>query len=1139
MTAYEQSLDPYFDAAMDEELANRRKIQPLQKIFDILNIGNYVSANVADELVNAILYSQGKGGDAWKPGDLLAAVVGGITGREKKTYENVLRDTLKWGTEKIFPNAPEGKRRGQWDYADFVGLIADVVLDPLTWVTFGGSAKGAQVAADAFADDAVRLLGKQLAQNPEQLAKLSRSKWTNELITAAANADNPSRAFQKIMKQNDDLGRLFSMTYQEARQRALSRTASQLPGLGEEIISRGVGQTADVSSLAQRTAQGAYEHAGERFKLRFLGNELGVGEATKFAQTRAQTWETFTNALKQRPGVASVRNAIWSVFNRGKIGELKRAIGIRNPYQEYLRKLEREQGEIASAHVSMKLLNEAYDPISKLSDDELSAVRTLMSEQEDIATAAFRAEPSVVVPAGAKRAEAKELTKQANAAVVMNAEAKSAAATRLYEPQVVEAANKLKSTLEGWQARASEMATDIGESELKTYEWYLPEIFRMRGGGTGSGNARAVREFTFNEQIDKEARLLKFVFGIDDDTARLVVQNNVSGFGTDLRELLAAKALQQGKLESRYNMIKTFREFGLNLDDVAATPNGAKVATDIRMGGRDIQQLGLKAIDHPAFKTVIGGREVNNYLFDYDVADTLQRALEVTGSQRTQIGKMFHSYMNWWKGMVLLNSGYTMRNFYSNTMTQFMRHGTRAFNPKEVQQSIAAVAYIMKQSNPKNLGKVLDSFGKTESWLNSMLNTRIGPRRTLRELAEEAHRRGAISEQLFAFDAEDIAEKVVGKGGQPVRTAARKVNTMVENIPRFQSFLIDYVDNVGEEAAEDGVLTWAARQARQWFIDYGDLTPFEQKYMKNIIPFYTWMRKNLANQVNGIALYPELYGLVPKIERAVSYEDPDYNPELIPDWMRNEAMFPVAESEPGRYRLFRPDFAYQDLNLLPMLWSEDRLLPYFSFDEVKNELINATAPWIRNIAGRMTTENGYNYFYREDLGETGDAPYLMRLFASNPGTLALIDGGMKMIGVENGSGMTLDENGKLQIDAQLAQTLEDFLPVLRQAEMLLMLPTATIPGFEQAIESTLHAYDDYDSTQPAQRAERWLQILSYFLGIKLKDVDLEKEKQRLGYDIYYRAVDQYNEDRAQNPSTQLRKEESRNRTLQSIRRLGG
>ncbi|HUT87708.1 MAG TPA: hypothetical protein VMX15_06460, partial [Candidatus Heimdallarchaeota archaeon] len=821
MTDYERELDPIYDVEMQEELRKRRRLQPLQKIFDILQIGQYVSANVADEIANAILYSRDPSrGNPWEPGDILQAVIDGITGQRKGSYENVLRDTLQVGTQKILPNAPEGTWRANVDYADLLGFIGDVALDPLTYVSFGGSSKGARIAADAFADDAVRLLGKQLAQNPEQLAKITRGKWTQEALQAATGADDVTKAFRQIMRQNDDLGRLFSQTYAEAQKRALNRTAAQLPGLAEDIVGRGAGTRGGIDDILRKAGEGAYEHAGERFKLRVLGKEVGIGEATQLADWRRRSWETFTGFLKQQPGVVNVRNAIWGAMNRGIVGEVKRVMGIRNPYQKYLRSLEREAGEFAVTDASVKLLDEGVTPIFKLSEPEQVAVRDLLASRETAAKAALVAGDARTVAA--------------------------AASPIVVDPKIAASADQLRSVIDSWQQRANEIAQELGESPLTYYQEYIPEVFRFR---SGSAIQRMGREYTFSEQMTKESNLMQFVFGVDKDTADMVVKNNLSGFSTDLRELMAAKALQQAKIENRYRMVQTFKEFGIDMNDFPAhmksqiqVGGNQVLETPLKMGGRDITQLGLRNIDHPALQ---------NYLFDYDVAEIFDRALKVTSTDRTQIGKMFSAYMSWWKGMVLLNSGYTLRNFYSNTMTQFLRHGPRAFNPKEIEKSIAATLHIMKKTDPKNLGRALESIGKNESWLESMLNTRIGPRLTLRDLSEQGYQRGVISENVFGFDAKDIVEKVSGKTKQPIRLVARKVNTFVENIPRFQSFLIDYVDNVGAEAAEESVLKWSAQQARQWFLDYGDLTQFEQKVMKKVIPFYCFDTETEVLTVNG------------------------------------------------------------------------------------------------------------------------------------------------------------------------------------------------------------------------------------------------------------------------------------------------
>ena len=64
-------------------------------------------------------------------------------------------------------------------------------------------------------------------------------------------------------------------------------------------------------------------------------------------------------------------------------------------------------------------------------------------------------------------------------------------------------------------------------------------------------------------------------------------------------------------------------------------------------------------------------------------------------------------------------------------------------------------------------------------------------------------------------------------------------------------------------------------------------------------------------------------------------------------------------------------------------------------------------------------------------------------------------------------------------------------------------------------------------------------MLSYYLGIKNADVDLAREKERLGRDIYYQSVEALSAQRRQQPGSEVRRGESARRRNESIRRLGG
>lgn len=1097
LTDYERQLQPIFQEELQQETSERKWMRPLQWIMDRLQTGQYISANIATAIIQS---AQGVTPEARQT--LLEAIRTGITGEVKGSYVDVLRDTLGVGTSKIFKNAREGSRIGQVDWADVLGFAADIILDPTTYMAFGGATKGASKAAGEFADDTVRLYLRQLAQNPEEIVRLTRGRIGQEAVEDAL-AKGTERGFKALIGKGDDLSRVIGRTYKEAYNQGLRETQDRLARATTERL-RDIGEPEGglaqwgLQDIATRLeGRAAYQRGGETFAARFMGKELGVGPERGLTQIRRNTWDRFANRFKQTKVGNTLADAVWGVMNNGPVGEIRRMFGFRDPYQKYVRAKELTQGRVLADVAANDALVDVFRPLKDFSDEEVRQVLHVMSQRE------------AAVMAGETATE-----RMVGRRLISTGDAK-----------VDDAANKLQEVFQRWGSEEGFWAQRLREDPGNYREWYVPEKFRYRQEGA---SPRRRRERTYLESYDREKELTKLMYNVDDDMAKRMMEADITGLGTNFREALAERALVHGRARARYSLVEQIKEMGIDLRDTLDP-----AADALRTRGRDLTPLGMKTIDHPALE---------GFVFDYDVAEIAKRAIDVSGQQRNLFQRAMAKYAAWWKGMVTATTGFHARNFMSNTMTQFLKHGTRAFNKNEIMQSTAAVAYALRNVDPK---RFLDNFD--DSWMQKYLNQRVG-NLTVRELADEARRLGVISEHTMGFGGMDIAEKVTGKGAKisaeqgPIRNVSRALGNYVENIPRFQSFLIDYADNATADITKitpDNLLTverpaleYASREAKKWFLDYTDLTEFEQGTLKNIIPFYSWLRKNLGNQLSGIVLYPEMYSLIPKVEDLMTYEDPDYDPAMVPEWMREEGMFPIGKTEEG-FRFFRPDFAYTDLNLIPLQWEEGDVLPHLNMSDLKDTVINATAPWLRDVASRMTTENGYNYFYREQLAETGDAPYLVRLMASRPGTIAFIDGLLKTVGYEDGAKLQLDDNGKLQMDAQMAQTLEDYLPVLRQAEFLFYLPQTVFPGLEDIIERTTLAQDDYEG------AEQVMQMLSYYLGIKTKDVDLEREKQRIGYDIYYRSRDILDQIRQQQPGYEARSLQSRQRTADTIRRIGG
>jgi len=1103
---------------VEEEEDKRNWLRPLEKVFDLLQRGQYISANVANTLFQTL---QGKAPEDRQ--SFMEAVRTGATGEVKGSYEDVIRDTLGVGTRKVFGGAPEGTRRAQMDWADVLGFVGDILLDPLTYMSFGGAAKGATKAAGEFADDSVRLFLRQMSKDPTELAKLTRGSITPQEVVGALS-EGTEKAIKHLQGKGGDLARVIDKTYQEAYRRGLRQTQETLIKETSGVLDN-IGGDGLEDIVTRLDAGSAYQGAGTTFGSRFMTREYeglpfvsarGARQEAGLTKIRRDTFDRFANFYRDSKVGSKFSDAVWGIMNKGKVGEIRRALGIRNPYQKYLRA--KELNAVKTSEIAQNIAaQDVLQPIRDLDEDQLNKLYRTMSRREDAAS-------NVV--------NAAETPSQRLFGGVFNSD----------DEAVNEAANALEGVLSKWKAQEDMWAQRLGEEVADAREYYLPKIDRFRKRGS---NPRAQRQRTYSQSFDREVELTKVVYGVDDDLARELVQADATGLGVDIREAMIERAMIHGRAEGRFNLVQQIREMGIDMRD-SLDPAAAAFKTR----GRSINELGLKTVDSQALE---------GFVFDEDVANIAQRALNISGKDKNVFQKMMAKYATWWKGVVLATTGYHARNFMTNTMIQFLHHGPRAFKKDEIMESAAAVWYVLKKTNPRvNLDDFLKEVGLEEGNMAKLLNHRKG-NLTIRELAEQAYQRNVISQSTMGYDRRSVLEAFEGKGSKPIRSASRAVGNYVENIPRFQSFMIDYADNATADLSklkpgdlvevEKPALDFAGMEAKKYFLDYEDLTDFERDTLKNVIPFYTFLRKNLGAQLSALALYPEMYSLIPKIENFIEYEDPDYDRSLIPDWMRNEGMFALRRADAdlgliGRamesvgidmeggegFRFFRPDFAYNDLNLIPLQWDEGDWRPKFNGQELKDQLINATAPWLRRAAdAMMDTDNAYNFFYQGDLQPTSEAPYLMRLFASRPEVVPFVDGLLRMAGYSDGAKIS-ETDGKLEIDSRMALLLEEFLPVLRQGAYLFYLAD-DIPFVENVINEHLMVEDEYEG------AEEVLQNLSFWLGIKMRDQDLETEKQRVASDIYYEARNVLNEQRRDRPGAEQRQLEARNRTQESIRRL--
>lgn len=150
----------------------------LDRSFDLLLTGNYVSANIADSLIN------GKGdiGEAIVDGFKAGNPFGKGFEQGETTYSNVM-ENMGWKPEGLGGKIAKGT----------VGFVFDVLLDPTTYMTFG---IGAALKGTGRVGTAAKALEELATSNPQFAEGIRQAgKLTDELankIVESANAGKKS-----------------------------------------------------------------------------------------------------------------------------------------------------------------------------------------------------------------------------------------------------------------------------------------------------------------------------------------------------------------------------------------------------------------------------------------------------------------------------------------------------------------------------------------------------------------------------------------------------------------------------------------------------------------------------------------------------------------------------------------------------------------------------------------------------------------------------------------------------------------------------------------------------------------------------------------------------------------------------------
>lgn len=160
------------------------------------------------------------------------------------------------------------------------------------------------------------------------------------------------------------------------------------------------------------------------------------------------------------------------------------------------------------------------------------------------------------------------------------------------------------------------------------------------------------------------------------------------------------------------------------------------------------------------------------------------------------------------------------------------------------------------------------------------------------------------------FISADIGRSTLGRSAAKVNEGVRRVSEVREDFGRVAHFLGALRQEAkgglrtglrgGGDAAKEKAVQQAVYRVNHFKFDYGALTKWEQRYVKPVVPFYTFARKAFPTMMENFAMNPKWINRYRKLrESRDGDEAKNFMSYTMPPWLKDVGFATIAdEKEP-------------------------------------------------------------------------------------------------------------------------------------------------------------------------------------------------------------------------------------------------
>jgi hypothetical protein len=392
--------------------------------------------------------------------------------------------------------------------------------------------------------------------------------------------------------------------------------------------------------------------------------------------------------------------------------------------------------------------------------------------------------------------------------------------------------------------------------------------------------------------------------------------------------------------------------------------------------GSDIAKLDDKAMGHFADAPLTG-----RYVVLPEKA--VDRALETVlpGLERHPLTLTFDRVQGTWKFLATqVNPGFHVRNLSGDTMNAFLAQPAPRL-ARSMGQSAQALRLMSRQERQlsrvlrddprslvdRTLGQALDPAGRG-------IKVKGGERLSYEQLVREAEEAGAVRSGFVGGELHDLlsdTSKAVSQAGSRKRRVGRWLQNR-EDWARLATFIGARKKGLDPEAA-------AARAAKFHF-DYRELSEFERRIMRRIMPFYTFTARNVPLQMQSLITRPGKFAQYQKLRENFAETFGINLPEFegnLPEYEQRAAGLPIKwKGQEFTLSLGPSGLPLTDLNEIPT-----SLDPSKAGDEWLSKAMSMVTPAIK---APVELWSNFSFFFRDQIErDTGPLVPMSSLLAES------------------------------------------------------------------------------------------------------------------------------------------------------------